>query len=154
MYEYLFFSYLGFLLSKQLIMEHQNPRVTAVGHQTIMPYLIIKNAASFIEFAKAVFHMELQALTHHSEGVIMHAELRNEGSTIMLADATEDFLPMPAGLFIYVHNADEIYQLALKNGAISIMEPSDQNYGRAAGVKDNWGNTWWITSLPSTEMTR
>ena len=128
-------------------MEHQNPRVTAAGHQTIMPYLIVEDAAAFIEFAEKVFKMELQALTPRSEGVIMHAELRNEGSTIMLADATAEFRPMPAGMFIYVNDADAIYQLALENGAVSIMEPSDQNYGRAAGVKDLWGNTWWVTSL-------
>ncbi len=129
-------------------MEHQNPRVTAAGHQTIMPYLIVENANKFIEFAKTVFKMELQALTSRSEGVIKHAELRNEGSTIMLADATPDFRPMPAGLFIYVNDTDEIYQLALDNGATSVMPPDDQPYGRAAGMKDAWGNTWWITSFP------
>ncbi|MEO1263131.1 MAG: VOC family protein [Bacteroidota bacterium] len=127
-------------------MEQLNSR-TAVGHQVIMPYLIIENAAAFIQFAQDVFNMKLQTLVPRSEGVIMHAELQCEGSTIMLADATEDFKPQPSGMFIYVNNADAIYQKALKQGATSIMEPSDQNYGRAAGVKDAWGNTWWITSL-------
>ena len=130
-------------------MEHQNPRVTAAGHQTIMPYLIIENATAFIDFAQKVFKMELQAMVPRSEGIIMHAELRNEGSTIMLADATSELSPIPAGMFIYVSNADSAYQLAMDNGATSVMKPSDQNYGRAAGVKDTWGNTWWITSLPS-----
>ena len=131
-------------------MEHPNPRVTAVGHQTIMPYLILVNANDFIEFAKTVFKMELQSLTLRSEGVIKHAELRNEGSTIMLADATEEFPPMPAGLFIYVNDTDKTYQLALDNSANSVMSPDDQPYGRAAGVKDAWGNTWWITSIASS----
>lgn len=135
-------------------MEHQNPRVKAVGHQTIMPYLILQNAKGFIEFAKTVFGMELQSITHRTEQVIMHAELRNEGSTIMLADATTDFNTMPAGLFIYVSDTDEKYRAAIAEGASSIMEPSDQNYGRAAGVKDAWGNTWWITSIPSTVISR
>ena len=128
-------------------MEHQNPRVKAIGHQTIMPYLIVKDAGGFIEFAKTVFKMELQSLTPRSEGVIMHAELRNEGSTIMVADATPEIPIMPAGLFIYVSDTDETYQLALDNGAISVMPPDDQPYGRAAGVKDTWGNTWWLTSI-------
>ena len=128
-------------------MEHQNPRVTAIGHQTIMPYLIVKNAAGLVEFAKTVFQMELQHLTHRSEGVIAHAELRHEGSTIMLADATPEYPAMPAGIFIYVNKTDETYQLALNHGASSIMPPADQPYGRAAGVKDTWGNTWRITSI-------
>lgn len=132
-------------------MEHKNPRVTAAGHQTIMPYLLVENAAAFIEFAKSVFEMELQHLTHRSEGVIAHAELRHEGCTIMLADATFQFPPAPVGLFIYVHNADETYRLALEHGATSIMPPSNQSYGREAGVKDAWGNTWWVTSFPDDE---
>ncbi|WP_431200968.1 hypothetical protein ACQ86K_30970 [Mucilaginibacter sp. P19] len=26
------------------------------------------------------------------------------------------------------------------------MPPADQPYGRSAGVKDPFGNTWWITN--------
>lgn len=130
-------------------MEHQNPLVTAKGHQTIMPYLILKNATAFIKFAKDIFSMELQYLMPRSEGVVAHAELRNEGNTVMVADATEEWPTMPAGMFIYVNDADELYALAMQNGCSSVMEPCDQNYGRAAGVKDSWGNVWWLTSLPS-----
>jgi uncharacterized glyoxalase superfamily protein PhnB len=50
-------------------------------------------------------------------------------------------------MFVYVDNADEIYQKALQEGAVSIMEPADQSYGRSCGVEDPYGNTWWITSV-------
>lgn len=130
-------------------MEHQNPRVKSVGHQTIMPYLLVNGALDFIEFAREVFGMELQLLTPRSEGIVKHAELRSEGSTVMVADTPEGFSERPAGLFIYVNDTDETYENALDHGATSIMEPNDQNYGRGAGVLDRWGNTWWITKIPT-----
>ncbi|MEZ4955397.1 MAG: VOC family protein [Saprospiraceae bacterium] len=133
-------------------MEHQNPRVTAIGHQTIMPYLIVENASAFIDFVKIVFEMELQSITNRPDGSVLHAELRREGSTIMLSDATTEYPAMPAGLFIYIDNTDETYELALELGAISVQPPSDQNYGRAAGVLDAWGNTWWITSITTRKV--
>jgi len=59
----------------------------------------------------------------------------------------EDWLPQPAGLFIYVENADEGFRKAKEAGAQVIMEPVDREYGRSCGVKDPFGNTWWITSV-------
>jgi uncharacterized glyoxalase superfamily protein PhnB len=55
--------------------------------------------------------------------------------------------PQPAGLYIHVEDCDEIYKKAIELGAKSVMEPSDQNYGRASGVTDPFGNTWWLTTV-------
>lgn len=129
-------------------MEHHNPRVIALGHQAIMPYLIVEGADGFIEFARKVFFMEIQTLTRRNKDLIAHAELRNEGSTVMLADATAEWPAMPSSMFIYVDDTDEIFETALKEGASVLMKPSDQPYGRAAGIRDPWGNVWWLTSLP------
>jgi uncharacterized glyoxalase superfamily protein PhnB len=46
-----------------------------------------------------------------------------------------------------VDDADKTYETALNNNAITVTEISDQSYGRSGGVKDLFGNTWWITSL-------
>ena len=53
---------------------------------------------------------------------------------------------MPAGLFIYVEDADETYKKAIEEGATVVTTLSDQAYGRSGGVKDPFGNTWWITA--------
>lgn len=116
------------------------------GYQRIMPYLIIKNAPAFFEFTKNVFDAEEKHKTMRTETVIMHAEISIGGSCIMFADANEQFPPQTAGLFIYVDDCDSVYKKALDNGAVSLMGPSDQSYGRSAGVKDPFGNTWWITT--------
>ncbi|WP_345950506.1 VOC family protein [Mucilaginibacter sp. PAMB04274] len=82
-----------------------------------------------------------------NETTIMHAELQVGTSTIMFTDATEDYPVQNAGLFIYVADCDTTYQKALANGASSIMEPANQDYGRSAGVLDAFGNTWWISQV-------
>jgi uncharacterized glyoxalase superfamily protein PhnB len=117
------------------------------GYQTVMPYLIVKNAAAFIEFTQKVFNAQLLGEHMSGETAIMHAEIKIGNSVIMFADSTERYPPMPAGLFICVEDADKTYKSALDNGAIAVTELADQSYGRSGGVKDIFGNVWWITSL-------
>ncbi|MGI8581968.1 MAG: VOC family protein [Chitinophagaceae bacterium] len=116
------------------------------GHQTVMPYLIVKDAARFSEFIQRVFNAEEKMRHMRDEKFIMHAEIIVGGCTIMFADATEQFQERTTGLFVYVENADETFQKALDEGAASLMPPADQPYGRSGGVTDPFGNTWWITT--------
>src|SRR5258706_11747739 len=90
------------------------------GYQTVMPYLILKDAAAFIGFTKKVFNATEKMRHMRDETIIMHAEIVIGGSTIMFADATE------------------LYTI--------INEPSNQSYGRS-GIIDPFGNNRWITSI-------
>ncbi|MBK7425812.1 MAG: VOC family protein [Saprospiraceae bacterium] len=116
-------------------------------HQTVMPYLILTDVETFIAFTKQVFDAEELSRHPDAEGAIRHAEIKIGESTIMMGQSTGDYPPMPAGLFVYVKNADECYHKALEAGASSINELSDQEYGRTAGILDPCNNTWWITSV-------
>lgn len=116
-------------------------------YQAVMPYLILNNATGFIDFTKDVLGATEQNRTMRDENTIMHAEINIHGSTIMLADSTDTYPPQQAGMFVYVENCDQAYQKALEKGAESIMPPADQPYGRSAGIKDPFGNTWWITHV-------
>lgn len=116
------------------------------GYQTVMPYLIIKNASAFLAFTQRVFDAKEKYKAMRTDTLIMHGEIQIGDSTIMFADSTEEFKPCPAGLFIYVADADETYKIAIEAGATRIMEPEDQSYGRSCGVEDAFGNTWWITT--------
>ncbi|MDQ2720572.1 MAG: VOC family protein [Bacteroidota bacterium] len=124
----------------------KNPKIPQ-NYQTVMPYLIIKDAVKFIEFTEKVFGATLTQKAMRNESVIMHGEIMIGESTIMFADATEDYNTRPVGLFVYVSNADEIHKKALEAGATIISQVADQDYGRSGGVTDPFGNTWWITSL-------
>ena len=106
------------------------------GYQQIMPYLIVENAAEFSVFMQHVFDAEEKYKAMRTETLIMHAELSLGGSTIMFADATEQFKQQNAGLFIYVDDCDKVYEKALSHGAVTVTPPADQSYGRSAGVKD------------------
>ena len=117
-------------------------------HQAVMPYLILNEASKFIEFTQKVFNAKLIS-THlrDDQKTIMHAEIGIDGSTIMFAEATEQFAPQTAHLFVYVEDADKSFEAAKDNGAEVMTELSNQDYGRTCGVTDPTGNVWWITSL-------
>jgi uncharacterized glyoxalase superfamily protein PhnB len=55
---------------------------------------------------------------------------------------------MPAGVFLYVENADEIFDRAMEAGAPLLSELSDRPYGRGCGFGDEWGNQWWVNTPP------
>ncbi|MEO8854554.1 MAG: VOC family protein [Ginsengibacter sp.] len=116
------------------------------NNQTVMPYLIVPNAEGFLSFTEKVFNAKEISKYMRDEKTIMHAEIMIGDSTIMFADATEEFKPSTSGLFIYVENADETFEKAIQDGASVLREMNDEEYGRSGGIKDLFGNTWWITT--------
>ena len=116
------------------------------NNQTVMPYLIVPNAEGFLSFAKKVLNAKEISKYMRDEKTIMHAEIMIGDSTIMFADATEEFTPSTAGLFVYVENSDETIEKAIREGASVIREITDEEYGRSGGIKDPFGNVWWLTT--------
>lgn len=114
-------------------------------YRTVMPYLIVEDAVLFLDFTQTVFNAEIKMKTEDEEG-IRHAEIVIGDSTIMLGQSGGPWDPQSAGLYINVESADDTYQKALDAGATTVMELSNENYGRTCGVLDLCGNTWWITS--------
>lgn len=114
-----------------------------------MPYLILENAAGFIEFTKKVFNATevYKGFRDGDSTKIVHAEVQINGCNIMMADVTEDFGAANAHLFVYVDDADTTFNIALENGATVANNLADQDYGRSGGIVDPFGNTWWITSM-------
>jgi PhnB protein len=120
------------------------------GHQAVMPYLMLTGALKFLDFTRKVFDAKLTTDMHklREDGAsVIHSEITIGGSTIMFTDATAQWKEQTANLFVYVDNADETYKKAIDAGATTVMELSDQDYGRTCGVSDPLGNVWWITSV-------
>jgi len=130
------------------------------GYHTVTPYLLVQGADKLIDFVKKAFDAKETDRYSMPDGSIGHAEIRLGDSVIMLSEAMgEEHKPMTAGIHLYVENCDAIYQRALNAGATSTMQPADQFYGdRSAGVKDPFGNHWWIAThkedLSNEEITR
>jgi uncharacterized glyoxalase superfamily protein PhnB len=116
------------------------------GHQVVMPYLIIPNALKFFDFVRTVFNGNETARFLNDDGSLMHGEVNIGGSTIMFGNSSDQWEPQPAGLYINVEDADETFQTALDYGATIVNELSNKDYGRTGGVKDPFGNVWWITA--------
>jgi PhnB protein len=65
------------------------------GCNQVMPYLIINNAAGFLQFAKDVFGAVEQTKHMRDEDTIMHAQIGIGDSVIMFADATDEYPSRP-----------------------------------------------------------
>ncbi len=107
--------------------------------------------------------LELADLVRHAFGAVeierleygpheFHVEARIGDSVVVLeiggqapGDAT------CASIYVYVEDVDTTYQRALERGAISIAEPQEKPYSeRQAGVKDSFGNVWWISTFKNS----
>jgi PhnB protein len=124
-------------------------RVKAIpdGYHTVTPILMVEGAAKLIDFLKRAFGAEEKDRFTDPNGKIAHAEITIGDSIVQLNDADGEWKPIQVPLLLYVTDTDVAYQRALKAGATSVREPADQFYGdRTGGVKDAFGNTWWIAT--------
>ena len=116
------------------------------GYQTVTPYLAVKDAAGLIDFLKQAFGAEETLRMPRADGGVAHAEVKIGDSMVMLGEPTEAEA-MPGMIHLYVDDADSVYRRALQAGATSLREPENMFYGdRSAGVKDRFGNQWWIAT--------
>lgn len=117
------------------------------GYHSVTPYMTVPGVAKLIDFLKQAFEAtEVERMTR-PDGSVMHAEVRIGDSIVMMGEPTAEFPPMPAAIYLYVNDADDVYRRALQAGATSTSEPADMFYGdRQGGVKDPSGNQWWIAT--------
>jgi PhnB protein len=117
------------------------------GFHTVTPYLVVAGVGRLIEFLKEAFEAEETIRAADKDGVINHAAVRIGDSMVEMGEASGEWKAMPAGLHLYVENADETYRRAMQAGAVSLYEPQDMDYGdRESGVTDPSGNSWYIAT--------
>jgi len=117
------------------------------GYHSITPILMVDDAGKLIEFLKQAFGAREKERFTDPTGKIAHAEVTIGDSIVQLSDAMGEWKPIQVPLLLYVTDTDATYRRALKAGATSVREPMDAFYGdRTAGVKDFFGNSWWIAT--------
>jgi PhnB protein len=124
------------------------------GFHTITAYLRIRRAAELVEFVKQAFGAT-ETRRRTESGGIVHFELRLGDSMIMVGGTENMPGPeMPTALHIFPGEVDSFYRRALDAGASPMQPPADQEYGeRVAGVKDPFGNEWYISQpLPGSNF--
>jgi uncharacterized glyoxalase superfamily protein PhnB len=127
--------------------DHQTVSPIRKGFRATTPYLFAQDAAHLIEFIAKAFGGEETYRKELPDGAVIHAEMRLGDSMLMLGEATPEFGPMPTSIYLYVTDSDSVYQRALSVGGISVFPimtlPNGERYG---GVKDPFGNIWWIAT--------
>jgi len=112
----------------------------------VMPYLVVTDAASLLDFAKKVFNAKEQLIVPMEEdsNKIMHGEIRIGDAVIMFADSNNMWGPKPAGMYLCVDDVDSLYKAGIENGAKSLQVPEQRPYGYSASFEDDFGNQWFL----------
>jgi uncharacterized glyoxalase superfamily protein PhnB len=117
------------------------------GLQTVNVYLHPLRAEPLIDFMTRAFGATDIEKHASPDGIIHHANVRIGDTVIEMGEAHGPYQPIPTRFYVYVADVDGAFRRALDAGAASISEPADQPYGdRLAGVKDPFGNQWFLAS--------
>jgi PhnB protein len=117
------------------------------GYHTVTPYLVVADVRGLLEFVTKAFDAHVAFQMPRPDGGIAHAEFRIGDSMVMCGQAGGEHPPFPAMLHLYVQDADAMFNQAVAAGAEVVRPMADQFYGdRSGGVKDAFGNTWWVST--------
>jgi len=129
------------------IATHQGESYRPEGLNDVNVYMHPLRAEPVINFLKRAFGAQELGKYASPDGVVHHAEMRVGDSVVEMGEAHGKYPPMPTMFYLYVPDCDAVYRRALQAGATSISEPADQPYGdRSGGVKDAFGNQWYIAT--------
>lgn len=130
-------------------MVHHQPE----NYHTLIPYLILENAATAIDYYKNVFGATERMRMQGPDGKIGHAELSVGDSVIMLADqCPESKTPAqlggsPVGLMLYVKDVDATVKKAVAEGGKVVRPVETQFYGDRSGtLVDPFGHIWYVAT--------
>jgi uncharacterized glyoxalase superfamily protein PhnB len=125
------------------------------GFHTVTPHLIVQDAAKAIEFYKKAFGAEENDRFMGPDGKsVMHAQVKIGNSILMLGNEFPPSCLSPksrggtsVSLYLYVENADSVFDRAVSAGCTVKMPMADQFWGDRSGqVEDPFGHQWSIAS--------
>jgi PhnB protein len=126
------------------------------GFHTVTPQLTLDNAAQTIDWYKKALGAEEVSRATGPDGKIMHADLRIGDSHIMVNDVMmgkgpRAFGGSPTSLWVYVEDADAVFNRAVAAGAKTSDDPmgkmQDQFWGDRCGtIVDPEGFRWTIAT--------
>ncbi|HEV2289271.1 MAG TPA: VOC family protein [Candidatus Acidoferrales bacterium] len=123
------------------------PQAKQYSHPAVQPYLHLHGAEKMISFMEEAFGGRAEGIHKWPGGAIAHATVFIGDGQIEIDEAFRANRQTPCHLHLYVPDTDAVYAQALHAGATTIEAPNDKPYGdRSAGVKDAWGNCWFIAT--------
>jgi PhnB protein len=139
------------------------------GYDSLIPSIVVRDAAKAIEFYKDVFGAtELMRMPYPDGSKIAHAELKIRNHVMMLGDENPQMgavapqpntTPPPASVMLYVEDVDKTFNQAVAKGAKSMMPPMDMFWGDRYGkFVDPFGHLWGVAThkkdVTSEEMAK
>ena len=126
------------------------------GYHSVTPSITLKDSLKAIKFYKKAFGAKEQGIFPAPDGKsTMHAVIKIGDSIIMMGDerpgqtcqSAETMSGSPVSFYIYVQNADTVYNQAVDAGCEVTMPLDDMFWGDRCGtVKDPFGYTWMIAT--------
>ena len=125
------------------------------GFYTITPHLVVSDAAKAIEFYKKAFGaQECDRFMTPDGKTVMHAQLKIGNSMLMLGNEFPPTCLSPksrggttVSLYLYLENADAVFDRAAKAGCTVKMPMTDQFWGDRCGqVEDPFGHQWSLAT--------
>lgn len=125
------------------------------AYRTAIPYFIVNDATSAIEFYKMAFGATEFVRLADPSGKVMHAEIRIGNTPLMLADEFPDMgyrSPhtlggSPVSVLLYVEDVDVLFKQAVAAGAKETKAVADQFDGDRRGtLTDPFGHIWQLAT--------
>jgi PhnB protein len=125
------------------------------GYHSVTPYLTVNDATKALDFYKRAFGAHEIMRMDAPNRKIGHAEIKIGDSIIMIADempgsgnkAPQTLGGSSAGLFLYVEDADAVFQKAVQAGSQVVAPLADMFWGDRFGtVKDPFGHSWSVAT--------
>lgn len=132
-----------------------------MGYHSVTPVLVLRNATAAIYFYQKAFNAEVQMLMDRPDGKLMHAVIKIGDSLLMMGEecapheghaeecvrSPDDLRGTTVNLYIYVEDADRVFEQALQAGANEMMPVEDMFWGDRMGVvRDPYGHVWSIAT--------
>ena len=119
-------------------MDMPASKVPRPGCHSVTPRLVVSDVEAQVGFLREVFDAAGEVVAGRP------AEILIGDSLIMVSPAVERER-FPAFLYVYVDDADAVYERAVAAGAVSVEAPLDTPYGDRRGmVRDPFGNVFQI----------
>lgn len=125
------------------------------GFHSVTPYLTVTDASRALEFYKRAFGAQETMRMAGPDGKVGHAEIKIGDSMIMIADempgmgnkSPQTLNGTSAGVFLYVENADKMFNQAVGAGAQVEAPLADMYWGDRYGrLKDPFGHSWSVAT--------
>lgn len=125
------------------------------GHRTVTPHLVVRGAASALDFYAKAFGAREVFRMSGPDGAVVHAEMCVGDSMIMLGEeapamgarSPQALNGSPVALHLYVDDVDAWYSRAIAAGCAERMPPTDMFWGDRYGkLEDPYGHLWGVAT--------